>query len=64
MMSRQDWLRALLISATLLSSYAYFYESGGWNAQSRLDLTRAIVERRTINIDSYHENTGDKAFLA
>jgi hypothetical protein len=63
MMSHQDWLRAFLISAALLSSYAYFYESGGWNTQSRLDLTRSIVEHRTLSIDSYHQNTGDKAFF-
>ncbi len=62
-MSYQDRLRAFLISATLLLSYAYFYESGGWNAQSRLDLTRSIVEHHTLRIDSYHQNTGDKAFF-
>ncbi len=41
--------------------YAYFYQAGGWNQNSRFDLTRAIVERGTIAIDAYEQNTGDKA---
>jgi hypothetical protein len=41
--------------------YAYFYQGGGWSLNSRFDLTRAIVEQRTIAIDAFHENTGDKA---
>jgi hypothetical protein len=39
----------------------YFYEGGGWNQNSRFDLLRAIVERHTLTIDAYHENTQDKA---
>ena len=42
-------------------SFAYFYEGGGWNQNSRFDLLRAIVEQHTLRIDAYHENTGDKA---
>jgi len=55
-------LRALLIAAVLLISYAYFYQGGGWNQNSRFDLVRAIIERGTLRIDAYHENTDDKAF--
>ncbi len=55
-------LRALLIAAVLLISYAYFYQGGGWNQNSRFDLVRAIVEQGTLRIDAYHENTDDKAF--
>ena len=29
--------RALLIAAVLFISYAYFYEGGGWNQNSRFD---------------------------
>ena len=54
-------IRALLITAVVLVSYAYFYEGGGWNQNSRLDLVRAIVEQGTLRIDAYHENTNDKA---
>src|SRR5207249_4759356 len=61
--SRQNWLRAIVVAVALLSSYAYFYHGGGWNENSRFDLTRAIVEHHTLRIDAYHQNTGDKAFF-
>ncbi|MBI2372356.1 MAG: hypothetical protein HYV07_00015 [Deltaproteobacteria bacterium] len=44
-----------------LGSYAYFEQGGGWNQNTRFDLTRALVERREASIDAYHSNTGDKA---
>lgn len=47
--------------ALVFGAYAYFYQAGGWNQNSRFDLTRAIVEHGTIAIDALHENTGDKA---
>jgi len=50
---------ALFVAA--LVSYAYFYQAGGWNQNSRFDLVRAIVESGTASIDAYHENTNDKA---
>ena len=55
--------RALLISAVLFVSYAFFYGGGGWNQNSRFDLMRAIIEQGTLRIDAYHQNTGDKAFF-
>jgi hypothetical protein len=60
----QSLLHALVIVATLLVSYAYFYQGEDWNQNSRFDLTRAIVEQQTLRIDAYQENTGDKAFWA
>jgi hypothetical protein len=54
--------RAWLIFAVVLLSYVYFYQGGGWNQNSRFDLVRAIVERGTLRIDAYHENTQDKAY--
>ena len=51
---------AVLFLVTLVT-YAYFYQAGGWNQNSRFDLVRSLVERRTAVIDDYHENTGDKA---
>ena len=55
-------IHALLIFGVIFFSYAYFYEGGGWNQNSRFDLVRAIVEQGTLRIDGYDENTGDKAF--
>jgi hypothetical protein len=40
-------------------TYAYFFNGGGWNQNAHFDLTRAIVERRSIRIDAYADNTGD-----
>lgn len=47
--------------ALVFGTYAYFYQAGGWNQNSRFDLTRAMVEQHTLSIDAFHENTGDKA---
>ena len=53
--------RAVIVGLVLFVSFAYFYEGGGWNQNTRFDLVRAILEARTVRIDLYHENTGDKA---
>ena len=42
-------------------SYAYFYQAGGWNQNSRFALVRAMTERHTLVIDGFHESTGDRA---
>ena len=54
------WKTALLLGCVAFFSFSYFYEGGGWNQNSRFDLLRAIVERGTLEIDAYHENTEDK----
>ncbi|HJO22249.1 MAG: hypothetical protein QF890_00350 [Myxococcota bacterium] len=50
----------VLVFATLLLSYAWFFQGGGYNPNSRLALTRALVERGTLAIDAYPV-TGDWA---
>ena len=52
---------ALLLGLASFLTFIYFYEGGGWNQNSRFDLLRAIIERHTLQIDAYHENTQDKA---
>ncbi len=52
---------AVLLGLVAFLSFSYFYEGGGWNQNSRFDLLRAIVERHTLQVDAYHENTQDKA---
>jgi hypothetical protein len=59
-MSRGQWL---VLAAVLVAAYAYFYQGGGWNQNSRYDLTRALVERGSVRIDGYDVNTGDKAIF-
>jgi hypothetical protein len=54
--------RAMLLSGiAAFLAYAYFYQAGGWNQNTRFDLVRALVEERGIRIDDYQENTGDRA---
>jgi hypothetical protein len=50
-----------LLACVLLVGYAYFFQAGGWNQNSRFDLVRAIVEQGTTRIDAYVSNTGDFA---
>jgi hypothetical protein len=52
---------AIVMTIALLASYAYFYQAGGWNQNSRFALVRAILERHTLQIDAYQLHTGDKA---
>ena len=54
---------ALLLGIILFVSYAYFFQGGGWNPNSRLDLTRALAEQHTLAIDDYVGNTGDWAYF-
>ena len=58
---RAHWKLASLLGLASFLSFAYFYEGGGWNQNSRFDLLRAIVEHHTLTIDAYHDNTSDKA---
>jgi hypothetical protein len=40
----------VLLLAVFVST-AYFYQAGGWNQNARFNLTRAIIEQRTVRID-------------
>ncbi len=51
----------MAIFMLMLVSYAYFYQGGGSNQNSRFDLVRAIVEDHSTRIDRFEHNTGDKA---
>lgn len=53
----------LLCGVAAFFAYAYFYEAGGWNQNTRFDLVRALVEERGIRIDDYQDNTGDRAIF-
>jgi hypothetical protein len=52
---------AVILATALFVSYAYFYQAGGWNQNSRFALVRAILESHTLRIDDYQLHTGDKA---
>jgi hypothetical protein len=52
---------AVVLGLALFASYAYFYQAGGWNQNTRFALVRAILEQRTIRIDAYADATGDRS---
>jgi len=45
--------RQLALFGLLLVTYAYFFQGGGWNQNSRLDQTRALVEEGRFSINGY-----------
>jgi hypothetical protein len=55
---------AAALVALLLGTYAYFYQAGGWNQNSRFDLVRAMVEDGRLEIDRFEKNTGDDSVRA
>ena len=57
-MTRTKWV----IFALLFVSFAYFYQAGGWNQNSRFALVRAITNEHTLSIDPFHLATGDRAY--
>ncbi|HWW88717.1 MAG TPA: hypothetical protein VNZ26_34220 [Vicinamibacterales bacterium] len=53
----------VFLFALLFVSYAYFYQAGGWNQNSRFDLVRAMTNEHSLRIDPFQLDTGDKAFF-
>jgi hypothetical protein len=49
-------------AAWLFGMFCYFLPASTWSPVSRFDLTRAIIEQRTLSIDSFADNTGDRSF--
>jgi len=49
-------------AAWLFGAFCYFLPAATWSPVSRFDLTRAIVEQRTLSIDAFADNTGDRAY--
>ncbi len=58
---RSDRSLFFILGFALLASYAYFYQGGGWNQNSRFALVRAMTEHNTLQIDAYRQATGDRA---
>lgn len=58
-MTQADRRTAVGLFVVVFVAYAWFFGGGGWNQNANFDLTRALVEQRTIAIDAYATNTGD-----
>lgn len=54
--------RAWAVALALLCTFGFFVGPPAWNQNSRLALTRALVERGDPIIDDWHATTGDKSF--
>ncbi len=51
----QEYIIFLLVAL----SGAYFIQGGSWNQNARFDLTRAIVERQSLDCAPFADNSGD-----
>src|SRR5258708_761606 len=47
------------LAGLAMVTYGWFFGGAGWNQNAQFDLTRALVERRTLYIDGYAVNTED-----
>jgi hypothetical protein len=54
--------RAGAVALVVLCSFAFFVGPPAWNQNSRLALTRALVEHGDVAIDDWHVTTGDKSW--
>jgi hypothetical protein len=55
--------RYALLFLALFVPFSYFNHSDGWNQGVRIAELHAIVIKHTIQIDAYHQLTGDKALI-
>src|SRR5262245_27458918 len=53
-------MTAVALAACLFVAYAYFYQAGGWNQNSRFALVRAIVEEHVLHIDDTMRFDGER----
>ncbi len=54
--------RAWAVALALICSFGFFVGPPAWNQNSRLALTRALVERGEVKIDAWQVTTGDKSY--
>ena len=62
-MSRDSAHVGRVVFVLLFASYAYFYQGGGWNQNSRFALVRGITSQHTLKIDAFADCTGDRALF-
>jgi hypothetical protein len=63
-MRRADRLAfTIAYAAWLFGILAFFIPAATWNPVSRFNLTRALVERGSLQVDPYVESTGDRSLV-
>jgi hypothetical protein len=60
---RRRWFW-VLCGCWFFVTFAYFQPAATWNPVSRFELTRSLVERGKLDIDTFADSTGDRAFVA
>ncbi|MBU1854852.1 MAG: hypothetical protein KKF89_03970 [Nanoarchaeota archaeon] len=55
--------KELKIFLTFFLVYILFAQSYGWSEVTRLDLIMAVVDDGSFSIDSFYQNTGDRAVI-
>lgn len=53
----------LMIFVLFFVSYGYFFQGGGWNQNSRICLTRALIDHRSFTIDYCREDSPEMEFV-
>jgi len=51
-----------MLFALVFVSYAYFFQGGGWNQNSKICLIRSIIHHSSFTIDSCREDTPEMIF--
>ena len=54
--------RYFVLFVLFFTTYGYFFQGGGWNQNSRICLTRAMIHHHTFIIDEYKEDSHDPPF--
>jgi hypothetical protein len=52
----------IMVFILFFVSYAYFFQGGGWNQNSKICLVRSIIHHGTFTIDSCREDTREMIF--
>ncbi|MFH0832887.1 MAG: phospholipid carrier-dependent glycosyltransferase [Candidatus Aenigmatarchaeota archaeon] len=55
--------REFKIFITFFLFFLFFIHWTGWRENSSFDLTKSIVDNRTLNIDEYYNDTSDRAYV-
>ncbi len=61
--STRDRTNYALLFIAFFVPFTYFNHNDGWNQAVRIAELHAIVVKQTVQIDAYHEITGDKALI-
>ena len=59
----KKWSPYAMLFVLFFVSYGYFFQGGGWNQNSRICLTRALIDQRSFKIDCCKEDSQEMEFV-